>query len=385
MKNAFLKEAETKKALADFILSTDRLSMGNHCSKFEVSFSTKQQRSNAVLFNSGGSANLAMLQALINLGRLNTGDPVAYSALTWSTNTMPIIQMGLEPIALDCELDTLNVSSQKVKERYEEVPFKALFITNVLGFTADIDQIKKFCNENNILLLEDNCESLGTVLPQGRTGNFGIASTFSFYVAHHMSTIEGGMVCTNDKELADMLKIVRANGWDRNLDKKKQDELRETHRISDFESNYTFYDLGYNLRPTEITGFLGNYQLQFLDHTIDLREKNYLEIEKAISENDDFHNLDHAHILKLSTFAVPVICKTKELRQHYLNRFDSSGIETRPMIAGNMQRQPYYTKYVKQLFELSNTDLIHSNGFYCGNYPELSTDDIALIISCLEK
>jgi CDP-4-dehydro-6-deoxyglucose reductase, E1 len=386
MKNAFLNEHETKKALSEFIMKADKLSMGQKCEEFEVIFAEKQGRSEGILFNSGGSANLALLQALKNLGRIKEGNNVGFSALTWSTNTMPIIQMGFTPIPLDCEIDSLNVSSKQLLHRLEEVELKALFLTNVLGFVDDIQEIRKICEERQIILLEDNCESLGTETPYGKAGNFGLASTFSFFVAHHMSTIEGGMICTDDLELAEMLRIVRANGWDRNLKAQQQVKWRKKFDIkSEFQAKYTFYDLGYNLRPTEITGFLGIYQLQFLDDNIQKRQSNYLRIEKIILNNDDFIHLRHNHINVLSTFALPIVCKTPELREKYLAQFSGAGIEIRPMIAGNMQNQPFYHKYVKNSYDLPNSDLMHTNGFYCGNYPELNDMDLETISSCVYK
>lgn len=384
MKNAFLNEHETKKALAEFILKADRLSMDAECLKFERKFSDHQGRKESILFNSGGSANLAMLQALKNLGRLKDGDRVGFSALTWSTNTMPIIQMGMVPVALDCDVNTLNVMSHHLEERLKQVDLQALFLTNVLGFTGDIDRVRDLCASRGIILIEDNCESLGTMLPSGKAGNFGVAASFSFFVAHHMSTIEGGMVCTDDQDLAEMLRIVRANGWDRNLTALQQHKWRKRYDIqSEFQAKYTFYDLGFNLRPTEITGFLGQYQMQFLDANIQCRERNYLRLEQIMTKNPDLVLLRHEHITTLSTFAVPVVCKTPELRDHYLARFAGAGIEIRPMIAGNMQRQPFYEKYVKEKYELPGTDFVHSNGFYCGNYPELSETDLETIAGCL--
>ena len=384
MKNAFLNEHETKKALAEFILKADRLSMDAECLKFERKFSQHQGRKESILFNSGGSANLAMLQALKNLGRLKDGDRVAFSALTWSTNTMPIIQMGMVPVALDCDPNTLNVMSHHLEERLKQVELKALFLTNVLGFTGDIDRVRSLCAERDIILIEDNCESLGTVLPSGKAGNFGVAASFSFFVAHHMSTIEGGMVCTDDDDLAEMLRIVRANGWDRNLTALQQHKWRKRYDIhSEFQAKYTFYDLGFNLRPTEITGFLGQYQMQFLDANIECRERNYLRLEQIMAKNPDLVLLKHDHITTLSTFAIPVVCKTPELRDHYLARFAGAGIEIRPMIAGNIQRQPFYDKYVSEKYDLPGTDFVHSNGFYCGNYPELSETDLETIAGCL--
>lgn len=386
MKNAFLNEYETKKALAEFILKTDRLSMDAKCAEFEVAFASFQKRKLAVLFNSGGSANLALLQALKNMGKLKDGDPIAFSALTWSTNTMPIIQMGMNPVALDCEPSTLNVMSWHLLERVEKTSIKALFLTNVLGFVGDIAKIREICKEKGIILIEDNCESLGTEVPEGKAGNFGLASTFSFFVAHHMSTIEGGMICTDDDDLAEMLRIVRANGWDRNLSSAQQYKWRKKFNIeSEFEAKYTFYDLGFNFRPTEITGFLGLFQLQFLEQNIKVREANYLRLEKLFESNEDLVTLNHSHISVLSTFAFPVVCKTRELRKKYLSRFSGAGIEIRPMIAGNMQKQPFYKKYVKELYDLPGTDFLHDCGFYCGNYPELTETDIEVISSCLYK
>jgi CDP-6-deoxy-D-xylo-4-hexulose-3-dehydrase len=384
MKNAFLNEFETKKALADFILQADRLSMGPECLRFERKFAAMQGAREAVLFNSGGSANLALFQALKNLGRLREGDRVGFSALTWATNTMPIIQLGLMPVAVDCDPSTLNVMSHNLEGRLKDTRMQAFFLTNALGFTGDIDNVRRICRDREIILIEDNCESLGTTLPSGRTGNFGLAASFSFFVAHHMSTIEGGMATTSDAEIAEMLRIVRANGWDRNLTAQQQHKWRKRFNIdSEFEAKYAFYDLGFNMRPTEITGFLGQYQMQFLDENIKCRERNYLGLEKIMMENDDLMVLKHDHITTLSTFAFPIVCKTAELRQEYLARFAGAGVEIRPMIAGNMQRQPFFRKYAKEVYVLPGADLLHNNGFYCGNYPELSETDLETISSCL--
>jgi CDP-6-deoxy-D-xylo-4-hexulose-3-dehydrase len=386
MKNAFLEDCETRKALSEFVLSSPRLSMDTKCKEFENEFACMQGRKFAILFNSGGSANLALLQALKNIGLLKDEDNIGFSALTWSTNTMPIIQLGMKPVAIDCNTSTLNVMSDNLQDRLIQTNLKAFFATNVLGFAGDMNQIQKFCSENNILLIEDNCESLGTELCKNKTGNFGLASTFSFFVAHHMSTIEGGMVCTDDSELAQMLKIVRANGWDRNLSDQEQSFLRQKFNInSEFTAKYSFYDLGYNLRPTEITGFIGLTQLPHIPKTIDARVKNFESLEKVSILNDDFHKLDHKHIDKLSSFAFPVVCNSEEIREIYLKKFQRAGVEIRPLIAGNIQRQPFYQKYVNKTYDLPGADFLHKCGFYFGNYPELTEEDITLLQECLSN
>lgn len=386
MKSAFLHEEETKKALAEFIMHAKRLSMDVKCKEFEMAFAKKQGSKHAILFNSGGSANLAMIQAVKNLGLLKNQDEVGFSALTWATNVMPIIQLGLKPVAIDCDPSTLNSMSTQLLSTLKEHNLRAFFITNALGFAGDLAEIKKICTERNILLLEDNCESLGTELPEGRTGNFGFGSSFSFYVAHHMSTIEGGMVCTNNDNFAEMLRIVRANGWDRNLEPEQQERLREKYNVeSEFHSKYLFYDLGFNLRPTEITGFLGLCQLSSLDEGLRKREENHIRLEKELLKNPDFIPLDRSHIKTFSPFAFVIVCKRPEIRKKYLKRFMDAGVEVRPVIAGNMQEQPFYKKYVEKLVDLPGADVLHNNGFYCGNYPELTEDDLVTISNCLSS
>jgi len=386
MKNTFLNEYDTKKALSEFILQTNKFSMGEKCKEFENIFSKKQKRKYSVLFNSGGSANLAMLQSLSNIGILKTNDLVGFSGLTWSTNVMPIIQMRMAPVPIDCSKETLNVMSYNLEKILKVKKIHAVFLTNALGFTGDLPKIKEICESKNIILLEDNCEALGTELPEGKAGNFGLASSFSFFVAHHMSTIEGGMVCTDNENLYEMLTIVRANGWDRNLNAKQQFKIRKKYNIkNEFQAKYTFYDLGYNLRPTEINGFLGIYQMNYLENNIKKREANYLLFEKIISKNPDLLLLKHDHIKILSNFALPIVCRNEGLRDKYFQQFAGAGIEIRPMIAGNIQLQPFYKKYVNEIYELTGADFFNNCSFYCGNYPELDEGNIETISSCLRK
>lgn len=386
MRDTFIEEHKTKLALADFILSSNKLSMGTKCSEFEREFSIFQDRRYSILFNSGGSANLALLQALKNLGYIKNGSKIGFSALTWSTNVMPIIQLGMEPIALDCIPETLNVMSKNILEVIEEIDLDAIFITNVLGFTGDLDLIRNICDERKIILIEDNCESLGSKISGKKTGNFGLASTFSFFVAHHMSTIEGGMVATDNIELEEMLKMVRSNGWDRNLNANQQYKIRKTNNIySEFDSKYTFYELGFNFRPTEITGFLGLSQLKYLMDNISKRNENHLILNKAIKENSDLQEVNYEHQDFLSPFAFPIVCRTPELKNFYFNQFSGAGVEIRPMIAGNIQNQPFFKKYVSSPNPCPGADFLTSNSFYCGNYPGLSSSELELIKSCLRK
>lgn len=382
IKSTFFNEEQTRKQLADFILSEEILSMGKSCKEFEEQFAAKQQTTYSVYVSNGSVANLLLIQSLLNIGYLQKGDKVGFSALTWPTNVMPIIQLGLIPVPIDCELETLNVSSEKLSKRISEL--KAFFITNVLGFCDNLPEIKKLCDANNVILLEDNCESLGSKVDGKLLGNYGIASTFSFFVGHHMSTIEGGMVCTNDKELYESLVMGRAHGWDRNLSADRQTKLRSEHDIDDFYSKYTFYQIASNFRPTEINGFVGLTQIQYWDEIVNRRAQNFHRFSESLGGNDDFVHYDLDHMDVVSNFAMPVVCKNEELASKYRKIFSESDIEIRPVIAGNMTKQPFYLNLFDSGEDLENSDFVHTNGFYFGNNPELTDEEVGLLCKLLE-
>lgn len=384
IKSSFYKERDTKKKLCRFIRSTSQLSFGSECENFERNFSFYQKRKYCVFLNSGSSANLAITQALINLRRLKRGDLVGFSALTWSTNAMPLIELGLKAIPIDVEIDTLNVSSAKLIEILRKYPLKALIITNLLGFCDDIEEIKRICEAKKIILVEDNCESLGTIYKGKKLGNFGAASTFSFYVGHHMSTIEGGAVCTDDGTLANMLRLVRAHGWDRNLSTIDQDKIRIKHQVnSTFYSRYTFYDLGYNLRPTEISGFIGNNQIEYIDEIIKKRNKNFIKYANKIYKlGNSYYPIKYDHIDFVSNFAVPVVCKSVEIRNKLVDLCNDV-VEIRPIVGGDITSQPFYLRHTKDYsksFFNPNANLIHNQGLYFGNNPEMTNKEVNTII-----
>jgi CDP-6-deoxy-D-xylo-4-hexulose-3-dehydrase len=365
-------------------MNTNQLSMSEYCSKFEHEFSKWQNTTFSVLVNSGASANLLLLQTLKNINLLKNNDKIGFSSVTWATNVMPIIQLGMLPIPIDIKVSTLNIDIDYLIEIIEKENINCLFITNALGFCADLEKIKDICDYYKIILLEDNCESIGTKLKGKKIGNFGLASTFSFYVAHQLSTIEGGMICTKNEYLYDNLIMARANGWDRNLLECKQTKLRHSVNIDEFYSKFYFYDLGMNVRPTEIIGFLGYSQIKYLDEIIKKRHINFIKIYSRIVNNNDLIKLDWDHYDLLSSFSIPVICKNKQLRDKYLKRFQDNGIECRPIIAGNITRNAFFKKYINNKYNLINANFIHDNGFYCPNYPEMSDKDIKLIKECLK-
>lgn len=377
----FHNEQQTKQELCDFIMRTDHLSIGPQCLSFENSFAAWQERRHCVLFSSGSSANLALIQALLNLQLIQRNQQAAFSALTWATNVMPLIQLGLEPVPVDIELSSLNISSRTLEAVLDQQPhIKMLFLTNLLGFCSDPDQLQRLCAQRHILLIEDNCESLGTVYHGRKLGNWGLASTFSFFVGHHMSTIEGGAVCTDDPALDRMLRLVRAHGWDRNLSDDAKAQIRQEFQVDDtFFANFTFYTLGYNLRPTEITGFLGSNQLRYLPQTIQLRHQQWQKFNANLSRNPDLYHQSTEHITVVSNFAVPIICRSKSLTEQYIRRFKAADVEIRPILGGSITDQPFYRQFCGVTPRLPNTTIIDEYGFYFGNNPDLAAAELNLL------
>ncbi len=384
IKNTFYKEIDTKIKLTEFIMNSSKLSMGDQCSNFEKNFATFHNCKYGVLVNSGSSANLLLVQALIVLGKLKKGDKIGVSGLTWSTNVMPLIQLGLVPVPIDVDKNTLNVSLENLENVNNENNLKGFFVTNLLGFCSNLNEIEKYCKKKNILLFEDNCESLGTIHADKLLGTFGIASTSSFFVGHHLSTIEGGMVITNDEDLNDALLIARAHGWSRNLKSSKQEILKNKNNIDDFYDKYTFYDLGFNLRPTEITGYLGNTQIKYLNEMISIRENNFSVFNNHAKLNPKFLKLDTSNLDKISNFAFPLVFNRRDDYLDYRNKFMNTGVEIRPIVSGNIIEQPFFKKYSDHTYKLKNATFIHENGFYFPNNPDLTKNEIEVLINLLK-
>jgi CDP-6-deoxy-D-xylo-4-hexulose-3-dehydrase len=364
MRHTFLDEEDAKTTLCSFIQQASKLSMGEEVLTFEKEFARWQGRTFCTMVNSGSSANLVLLQSLLNLGRLQKGDKIGVSAVTWATNVMPILQLGCTPVLIDVDSKTLNVSAETLQNAPE---IRCLFLTHLLGFSSDVSLIQSYCNEKSIILLEDTCESLGARNNGVHLGNFGLAATFSTFVGHHMSTIEGGMIVTNDSELNTMIRMVRAHGWDRNVTTEVQSSLREKWNVTDFFAPYTFYTLGYNVRPMELQGVLGQHQLKRINSANSIRRANYRYIRDSLDSSKDVYLPDQ----DTPAFAIPVVCRTPEIRDRCIEKCQTLGIEIRPLVAGNMARQPFF----KDLHDgriLPNADLLHHCAFYMPNHPDLT-------------
>ena len=363
--------------LIEWLKTYPRLTKGNVTLEFEKKWSKWLGTKYSVFVNSGSSANLLMLYALIISGRMKN-NKVVIPGLCWATDLAPILQLNLEPILCDIDLGTLSIDLEELEKTFIEENPSTLLLVSILGFSPRMNEIIELCKKYDVILLEDNCESLGTEYEGKKLGNFGLMTSFSTYFGHHISTIEGGIVSTNDDEMNDLLLSIRSHGWDRDLSSDKQKELRGKNNISDFDAFYTFYYPGFNLRSTDLQAYIGLGQLEKLDEIIEKREKNYKRFFSEIK--NDFWSPNMVGSLT-SNFCVPIIHPNKE---NIIKKLVEKGIECRPLVCGSMGRQPFYVDRFG-VKPLKNCDLVDNLGIYVPNNHSLTDDELDLIINTINE
>jgi len=366
------------KKLISWLETNPRLTKGSLTTEFEKKWSEWLGVKYSVFVNSGSSANLAAIYSLLLSGKLKN-NKIVVPAVSWVTTVTPAIQLGMEPIMCECDIDNLGLDINHLKTIIENDNPSAIILVHVLGFPNHMDEITKLCEENNILLIEDTCESMGSKYNGKLLGTLGDLSTFSFYFGHHMSTIEGGMISTNDEDLYHILLSIRSHGWDRDLPEKKQKHLRELYGIDDFRSLYTFYYPGFNLRATDLQAFIGIGQLEKLETIIQNRNKNYERYKNEIKNN--FWNISPPENSFISNFSFPIITKNiKSLTENLIK----NNIECRPLICGSINEHPFwYERYGKM--NLPNSKLVHEFGLYIPNNHQMTNDEVSKIIRIVNK
>ena len=356
--------------------------MGPFVSKFEKSFAKKFNRKYAVMVNSGSSANLLSIASLFYKkdNPLKAGDEVIVPALAWSTTYFPLRQYNLKIRLCDIDLNTLNYDINDLKKKINKKT-KLIVGVSILGNPARLDLLTKICKEKKIYLFEDNCESLGAKINKKLTGTFGELSTSSFFFSHHISTIEGGMISTNNRELYDICKSLRAHGWTRDLSnskifKKKNDEFYE---------NYRFILPGYNVRPQEINGAIGVEQIKKFDKMIGIRRKN------AKIFQDLFHDDERFKIQKetgsSSWFAFTMIANPNKIdKLKIFKTFKNNKIDFRMITGGNIASHDVvkYLKISKKDLNLPNANYVHKYGFFIGNHPRLIEKELIFLKKTLK-
>lgn len=367
--------------LIEWLKTYPRLTKGPKTIEFEEMWSKWIGCKYSVFVNSGSSANLLMLAALIELYKLRN-KRIVVPSLGWATDLAPVMQLGFDPILVDIDSTNLAVDISNLEEIFEIYKPSAMLLVSVLGLSPKMGEIVELCKKHGVILLEDNCESQGTMYNGVKLGNFGLMSSFSTYFGHTMSTIEGGMICTNDKAVYDMLKQLRSHGWDRDLDSDRQKELREQWGVDDFSALYTFYVPGFNVRATDLQAIIGIGQLQKVDEMISQRNKNFQIFKEKLSPYTWFPQEVEGSFT--ASFCIPVIANTEEEKNAIVKALIENNVECRPLICGSMGTQPFYIKKYGRK-ELKNVTKIDKCGMYIPNHPKLTEEEISRMCDCIIK
>ena len=347
--------------LVSFIKETKRFTQFTKVAEFEAGFAKWQGCRHCVFVNSGSSANLLLVNTAKEYFGWENSDEVIVPAVTWPTTVTPVLQCGLTPVFVDANLSDLSLDYDKVGSRISSKT-RAIFVAHLLGFPANIARLKETISGRDIVILEDCCESQGAMVNRTKVGNIGVAGTFSFYWGHHMTTVEGGMLCTDNEELYKLFLLKRSHGLARELPPENHDILKKAHKDIDF--NFLFLTDGFNIRNTEFNAVLGLAQMARIDDFIIKRNNNYQEFNKIC---DKYRNeLILLDVPGISSFALPFLFKNKERKEKYQEIIREGGIESRPLISGNLLRQPFLSKYYNAV-DYPNADFLHTNAFYIGN------------------
>lgn len=347
--------------MAFFTLTTKKFTNGEKVKKFEQEWNNWIGSKHSLFVSSGSTANFLLVAAVKEMYGLKDGDKVLLPSCTWVTNIGPIIQLGLQPVF--CDINLYNFSfdlnhARKIKENHD---IKLIFVTHLLGLPGENERLREIFS--NAIILDDVCESHGCLDESGnKVGSNSIGATYSFYFGHHMSTVEGGMISTNNSELYDLMRMKRSHGMAR---ESLHFEQYSKNNI-DIDPQFLFITDGYNFRNHEIPAVLGSSQLKRLDSTIEIRRKNYKAFISIIEKNPDlFYPAEYND--RNSSFCFPFVCKNDDIMNKLKSKFISNKIEYRPVVSGNLLRHPFLNEYSIEPGSENNVELLHRNGIYIGN------------------
>ncbi len=366
--------------LAKFVLFSDRFTNGKKVRQFEKEWSEWVGSKYSLYVSSGSTANFLLLSAVKELYGLKDGDKVLVPSCTWVTNIGPVIQLGFTPIFCDINLDNFSFCEDDLKHISQiHSDIKLIFLTHLIGYSANNEKCREIFP--NALILDDICESHGCKSPDGnKRGSDSLGATFSFYFGHHISTIEGGMISTNNYELYDLMRIKRSHGLAR--ESEKFDYYAKQY--PNISKQFLFLTDGYNFRNHEICAVLGLSQLKRLDNYISIRNKNYTKFINLVKKYSDKFYIPKFDST-CSSFCFPLICKDKKDAIKLKEMFDSNGIEHRPIISGNLLKQPFLSGYeICTDKQILNVEIIHDNGIYLGNNQFIGDKEIKLLSSIFE-
>ena len=382
MSNNILQE--DKKALINFIKSTSKFTNGIKVREFEKKWSKWLGVKYSTFVNSGSSANLISIHVLKELKKNKT--EVILPAFTWNSDVISVLNAGFKPVFVDIKLKNLALDEEQVKKKINKKT-AAIFLTHAMGFPGISSNFLKFIKKRKIFLIEDVCESHGAMLNNKKLGSLGNISNFSFYYAHHITTIEGGMICTNSKEIDTLVKMKRGHGLLR--DSQNDTLINKTKKkLKDLNSDFIFLTEGFNLRNNELSAVIGLQQLKRLNKIIKARNLNHRLFIKHLRKDIFFTDFD---LKGSSNYAFQLILKkrNKKLFNKVLSVLKKNAIEYRvgSVGGGNQLRQPYLKSYnlKKNYKSLKNTEHMHFYGLYIGNYPHLENKKIINLCKLLDE
>jgi CDP-6-deoxy-D-xylo-4-hexulose-3-dehydrase len=378
---------EDREVLSNFILSNQRLTNGTKVQEFEKIWSNWLGVKHSTMLNSGNSGNfisIAIVKELRGIGE------VIVPPLGWVSDISSVVQLGMTPVFVDISLDNLAITLENIRQAITKKT-KAIVLVHCLGFNAINEEIIKIAKENNILLIEDCCEAHGATYNGKKVGTFGDISIFSFYFGHHITTIEGGMICTNNDEIDEFSKLFRSHGMTREVSDKTQNYYRKNY--PELNPMFTFAVAGFNMRSTEINAVLGIEQMKRIDSYVEKRKHNLsvwlqnLDSKKYFTEFDVEGN---------SSFALPLIIRPQYKDRFHINDdFDSvcdsldlRGVEYRLGTAGggNQSIQPYLDNFpFKVVGDLDSVNYVHNNSLYIGNHIDLTDEQIINLTKVLNN
>jgi CDP-6-deoxy-D-xylo-4-hexulose-3-dehydrase len=373
-------------------LDSGQLTMGPRVRAFEEEFADWVGARHAIMVNSGSSANLLMVDSLLrgtsSTEPLRPGDEVIVPGLAWPTTVWPLAQLGLVPVFADVDPATLAIDLESARSVIGPRT-RGMFVIHALGRAIDLPAYRDFCVDHGLRLLEDCCESLGAHWDGGHVGTTGSAASFSFYFSHHISTIEGGMIVTNDLSLADDLRGLRAHGWVRD----RSDKAQWVANYPEFDPRFLFATVGYNVRPTEIQGAIGSVQLRRLDEMLFARESLARAVRGWLGASAPWLELIGGETLDApipvdrrgrthSWMTLPFRLRpdASENRNTVAEHFENHGVETRPIIAGNLARHPAIAQVLHRCApSMDVCDALLRDTFMIGCHPALSTGSLTTL------
>lgn len=367
------------------VIKSNIFTMGNEVRTFENQFATYFGKKYALMVNSGSSANLLMIASLFyrNNNPLKEGDEIIVPSVSWSTTYMPLQQYKLKVKFVDIDLETLNYDLNALEKAISS-DTKAILAVNLLGNPNDYECINNLIKGKEILLLEDNCESMGAKFMGKHAGSIGLMGTFSSFFSHHISTMEGGMIITDDEELYHICLSLRAHGWTRNLPIINKVTIQKSS--NEFEESYKFVLPGYNVRPLELSGALGQEQLKKLSFLVDNRRSNAKKFIELIKAFDWI--IPQKEIGESSWFGFSLIVKedSGKTREMLIDALEKYSIEYRPIVAGNFVKNPVIKFFNYEIHDkLDNSEYIDKFGLFIGNHHYDLTEEFALLFKALNE